>query len=319
MLLNKKDLLTPEDMDTVEAAIQQRSLPGVNIIRCQNCAVPLDAILEVTQAAAAPLVSHEFVRAAYSVPTEAGRMRSVTSRENATQATPTSHMAADKFTSLVFESERPLQLAQFQNFLASSCVSGVSRMKGAVCFLDLPGRQFTFHWSGRKRFELSEDSVIGQRQVQLVVLGQSLDESRIISCLEEACSPPISNGQDTRPATEPVHSDERFDVIDSPSLPSSLAVFQLNGCVKYGIEKAEAASLHGVNFDKMNAALQENVNCASGAALLATIRVPDGSLAVCHASSTTVRLEDIWPTVSEEADKLIELFFIRVRACRCGF
>jgi G3E family GTPase len=96
------------------------------------------------------------------------------------------HIAADGFTSVSFESDRPLSLARFQQFL-DRLPGSVFRAKG-ILSLDASAKRYVFHLTGR-RFSLEEGAWTGPRSNRLVLIGQRLDgeflREQLGSCLAE--------------------------------------------------------------------------------------------------------------------------------------
>lgn len=95
------------------------------------------------------------------------------------------HLANDGFTSISFQTDKPLVIRQFQYFLDNQLSPNVFRAKGILWFQESPQRHI-FHLSG-KRFSI-EDEEWGDRakKNQLVLIGQDLDHDKIQAQLE-AC------------------------------------------------------------------------------------------------------------------------------------
>ncbi len=94
------------------------------------------------------------------------------------------HLENDGFTSVSFESDRPLAIRKFQTFLDTQLPSDVFRAKGILWFDESP-RRHIFHLSG-KRFSLDDEDWKGQPKNQLVLIGQNLDHAELLSQLQ-AC------------------------------------------------------------------------------------------------------------------------------------
>ena len=71
------------------------------------------------------------------------------------------HILKDEFTSLVFESKTPFSLAAFQAVLGRSFSKGVSRMKGTLWFAEEKSHLYSFHMSGRQRYEITPQASVG--------------------------------------------------------------------------------------------------------------------------------------------------------------
>jgi G3E family GTPase len=94
------------------------------------------------------------------------------------------HAAIEGFTSLSFQSEQPLSLRKFQNFLDNQLPAGVFRAKGILWFQESE-RRHIFHLAG-KRFSIDDSDWPGERRNQLVLIGKDLDHDRLRRQLE-AC------------------------------------------------------------------------------------------------------------------------------------
>jgi G3E family GTPase len=94
------------------------------------------------------------------------------------------HAAIEGFTSLSFQSQQPLSLRKFQNFLDNQLPGGVFRAKGILWFQESE-RRHIFHLAG-KRFSIDDSDWPGERRNQLVLIGKNLDHDRLRRLLE-AC------------------------------------------------------------------------------------------------------------------------------------
>lgn len=326
VLLNKRDLVSAEELEAAEVSVRQLAGPGVVVHTCKFGRVPLNWVLDVEPAPTGPqLVSHEATRAAYALPGSGGKLRSNESVEAARAGKATSHLDVDQFTSIVVESSKPLSLARFQDLLASDCFRNVYRGKGNVFFAELPHHRYMFHWSGRQRFELSKENAVGAATVQLVILGRDLPEDEIRRRLDEcsADQPDSTAPRQLFPelrekAEALVSADIRFDVLRRDDL-SDVVMFRLTGYREFSVTYNEAVTMHGINMDRLNREFIEAVNCCTGPAILALVMGQDGIAAACHPLGGQVSLNAIWPTVQGEAEKIIAIFFHHVRACKCGW
>mgnify|MGYP005843839067 CR=1 FL=1 len=104
------------------------------------------------------------------------------------------HLENDGFTSLSFQSDKPLSLRKFQYFLDNQLTPNIFRAKGILWF-DESQKRHIFHLSG-KRFSIDDDNWKESPKVQLVLIGQNLDHDLIRSQLEKCvCMPSLSRGQ----------------------------------------------------------------------------------------------------------------------------
>ncbi|MEM9117621.1 MAG: GTP-binding protein [Cyanobacteria bacterium P01_F01_bin.56] len=101
------------------------------------------------------------------------------------------HLAVDGFTSISFESDRPLAIRKFQSFLDNQLPDNIFRAKGILWFDESPKRHI-FHLSG-KRFSLDDDEWKGQPKNQLVLIGQNLDHDALRAQLDNCVSLPSEN------------------------------------------------------------------------------------------------------------------------------
>ncbi|MGC9526027.1 MAG: CobW family GTP-binding protein [Limnospira sp.] len=103
------------------------------------------------------------------------------------------HLENDGFTSISFQSDRPLSLRKFQYFLDNQLPANVFRAKGILWFDESPKRHI-FHLSG-KRFSIDDDEWKGEKKTQLVLIGQGLDHDTLRNQLDNClCTPSVSRG-----------------------------------------------------------------------------------------------------------------------------
>ena len=88
------------------------------------------------------------------------------------------------FTSLSFQTDKPLGLRAFQNFLDNQLPATVFRSKGILWFKESE-RRHVFHLAG-KRFSIDDTDWEGARKNQLVIIGRDLDHDTIKQQLQ-AC------------------------------------------------------------------------------------------------------------------------------------
>ena len=96
------------------------------------------------------------------------------------------HLENDGFTSVSFQSDKPLSLKKFQDFLDNKLPENVFRAKGILWFQESSLRHI-FHLSG-KRFSINDDEWKGNQKNQLVLIGQNLDHEKLRSQLEDCVS-----------------------------------------------------------------------------------------------------------------------------------
>ncbi|NEP86788.1 MAG: GTP-binding protein [Okeania sp. SIO2C2] len=93
------------------------------------------------------------------------------------------HLENDGFTSISFQSDQPLSLKKFQDFLDNKMPANIFRAKGILWFEESPLRHI-FHLSG-KRFTINDDEWKGTPKNQLVLIGQNLEHDKLRSQLED--------------------------------------------------------------------------------------------------------------------------------------
>lgn len=96
------------------------------------------------------------------------------------------HLENDGFTSVSFQSDKPLSVRKFQNFLDNQLPENVFRAKGILWFDESPLRHI-FHLSG-KRFSIEDEQWKGEPKNQLVLIGQNLDEDELLGLIENCIS-----------------------------------------------------------------------------------------------------------------------------------
>ena len=92
------------------------------------------------------------------------------------------HLHEDGFTSLSFETEQPLDVRKFQDFLDNQLPESVFRAKGILWLKGSTARHI-FHLSG-KRFGIEDDEWKAMPKNQLVFIGQNLEQAKLRKLLE---------------------------------------------------------------------------------------------------------------------------------------
>ena len=338
VLLNKKDLISEAQLEKAKQFIQSY-IPGVQAYACVKSAVPLHYIMEVNEVTAGPmLVSHEVTTSAYRISTEGGMMnqeRKKRLKDNQVDS-DSGHIAQDEFTSLVFESKDPFSLRAFQTFLGKGFPRGTSRMKGTVWFAENRSNLYSFHMSGRQRYEIVLCSSVGESlagafSIQLVAIGRGIDASAVREslqkCVVSSSSESSALQQSLPPSTKDLYvqaqsiikNDPRFEVvIDKPGGETNFIDFRVTGVIEFGVTVQEATNIHGIDFTRMNAELIRRVNGSSGPVSLLPVMLPTG-LQVCrHAVSEGVPFAESWTLIKQVAKKVIDEFYRAVGYCKCG-
>ncbi len=86
------------------------------------------------------------------------------------------------FTSVSFETNEPLSLRKFQNFLDNQITQNVFRAKGILWFMESE-RKHIFHLSG-KRFSLDDCEWKNEKSNKIVLIGKDLDHQTIKNQLD---------------------------------------------------------------------------------------------------------------------------------------
>jgi G3E family GTPase len=187
ILLNKTDLVPPEQVHSLEQQIRQLKA-GARILRTQYGRVPLPVILDVGLAQsdayavpqAADLEQHEHDHSGH-----AGHGHGHHHHNHS------HHLENDGFLSISFQSDRPFILERFQNFLDFHLPDDVFRAKGVLWFQESQLR-YIFQLSG-KRYDMQTDEWTKPPCNQLVLIGRNLNaaqlEADLNNCLEPTTTP----------------------------------------------------------------------------------------------------------------------------------
>jgi G3E family GTPase len=197
ILLNKIDLVDESDVDLLEAKI--RSIKSdARILRTKKAEVPLPLILSVGL----------FESDQYFERTQETHNHEHHDHEHHDHGHHdhehhdhghhdhghhhehhhhSNHLENDGFTSVSFQTDKPLDIRQFQNFLDNQLPSNVFRAKGILWFKESPHRHI-FHLSG-KRFSIEDDDWgTKEQKSQLVLIGQDLEPSQLLEQLNACVS-----------------------------------------------------------------------------------------------------------------------------------
>lgn len=333
VLLNKKDLVSEEQLAQANDFILNL-VPGAQVYACEKCAVPLHYLMEVNEVGSGmQVVSHEVVEVAYTINQDGGSMSQERHRRLKERGVTTSfsHVEQDEFASITFESQRPFQLGAFQAFLGKNFPCGVTRIKGTAWFQENRSCLYSFHMSGRQRYEFApcanaSESLVGAFYVQLVIIGRSIRPEEMRLALEN-CIVPETTAPIAPPSLSPiletakslVLADNRFELMMTGSEPSVFCIdFRLTGCIDYGITVREAETVHGISFGKMNLELAMRVNGSSLPLCLLPVLLPTGVQVCRYAVHVNTPFDAVWNLVTDIAGKLIVDYYRAVGYCKCG-
>jgi len=190
ILLNKIDLVEEAEIERLEKRIREIK-EDARILRTVNSAVPLELILDTDLFQASSLPREEAHVHDSHDHHDHEHDHDHCEHPDHHHSHP-SHIEADGFNSLAFESDQPFSLDAFQNFL-NELPDAVFRAKGVLWFEESPERHI-FHLSGR-RYTLSSDDWPRQPKNQLVLIGQRLDTAQLRKKLQACLARPATRGQ----------------------------------------------------------------------------------------------------------------------------
>ncbi|MBE9170964.1 GTP-binding protein [Pleurocapsales cyanobacterium LEGE 06147] len=178
IVLNKTDLVEETDVDSLEVRIRDIK-KDARILRTQKSQIPLPLILSVGL----------FESDKYFDTTESEHHdhddhhhHHDHDHDHEHHHHHSNHLENDGFTSISFQSDKPLSIRKFQYFLDNQLPENVFRAKGILWFDESPKRHI-FHLSG-KRFTIEDDDWKGEKKNQLVLIGQDLDRERLKEQIE---------------------------------------------------------------------------------------------------------------------------------------
>jgi G3E family GTPase len=211
ILLNKTDLVSPAELEALEAKIQEVK-EGARIIRTTRSQVPLPLILSVglfeTDKYFDTADDHDHEHHHHDHEDHHDHDHDHDHHHHHDHDHDhehhhdhdhdhhhhSNHLENDGFTSLSFQSDKPFALRKFQYFLDNQLPSTVFRAKGIMWFDESPKRHI-FHLCG-KRFTIEDDEWKDEKKNQLVLIGQNLDRDKLLEQLEKCvCLPSNSRGK----------------------------------------------------------------------------------------------------------------------------
>ncbi|HAZ49886.1 MAG TPA: cobalamin biosynthesis protein CobW [Cyanobacteria bacterium UBA11371] len=209
ILLNKADLVDEADLDRLEIRIRDIK-QGARILRTTRSQVPLPLILSVglfesdkyfdTEEHEHEHHDHDHDHAHAHDHSECDHDHGHCAHdhdhdhEHHHHHHHSDHLENDGFTSISFQSDKPLSIRKFQYFLDNQLPENVFRAKGIMWFDESPKRHI-FHLCG-KRFTLEDEEWLGEPKNQVVLIGQNLDHEKLRSQLENCiCLPSTTRGK----------------------------------------------------------------------------------------------------------------------------
>lgn len=326
VLLNKMDLVSENQLELAKGFVESK-VPGVVVRTCSRCAVPLNWIMEVNEVSSGPqVVSHEVTSAAYTINQEGGVKNAARQSRDIAGASRNNHLSADDFSSLVFESPAPFVLERFQHFLGSGFPGGLARMKGTVWFAENRSHVYSFHMSGRNRYELTPQLTPlsqGAFSVELVAIGKNMEKENVLKLLNEC----VCNESDTvslpskerhRELRQLIESHDYFVFSSNEEEGLPYVDFRVTGCIDYGVTEEEAAGFHGINFTRMNSDVASRVNGCSDRVSLLPVMLPSGVQVCRHGLWSGAGFERAWDVITGVAERLVTEYYRAVGVCKCG-
>ncbi|MGB7379452.1 MAG: GTP-binding protein, partial [Rivularia sp. (in: cyanobacteria)] len=201
IVLNKADLVDEADLDALELKIKDIK-EGARILRTTKSQVPLPLILSVGlfesdkyfDAAEEQNHDHHDHNHEHHEHKHDEHDHSECGHDHHDHDHHSHHLENDGFTSVSFQTDKPLSIRKFQYFLDNQLPDNIFRGKGIMWFDESPKRHI-FHLCG-KRFTLDDDEWKGEKKNQLVLIGQNLDEEGLLKQIENCvCIPSASKGK----------------------------------------------------------------------------------------------------------------------------
>ena len=193
--LNKTDLVDEADVDSLEVRIREIK-NDARILRTSKSKIPLPLILSVGL-----FETNKYFEAAEAKEQEDHHHHDHHDHDHDHHHHDhdhdhhhhhhSDHLENDGFTSLSFQSDKPLAIRKFQYFLDNQLPENIFRAKGILWFDESPKRHI-FHLSG-KRFTIEDDEWKGEKKNQLVLIGQNLDRQTLQEQLDNCICLPSNN------------------------------------------------------------------------------------------------------------------------------
>lgn len=197
IVLNKTDLVDEADVDSLEIKIRDIK-QDARILRSKNSQVALPLILSVglfeSDKYFESKSEHDHHDHHHDDTCDHHDHHHHDNEHHHDHHHHSDHLDNDGFTSISFQSDRPLSIRKFQHFLDNLLPGNVFRAKGILWFDESPKRHI-FHLSG-KRFTLEDSEWKGEQKNQLVLIGQNLDREKLLGQIEKCvCLPSTNRGK----------------------------------------------------------------------------------------------------------------------------
>jgi G3E family GTPase len=184
-ILNKTDLVDPEQVDRVERYIANMKT-GARTLRAQHGQVPLSLILGVEMSTSAKNKELLAQETTHGHDHHNHSTHHHAEHENSGHHHHSDHLENDGFSSVSFTSDRPFDITKFDNFVHHLMSKSIFRAKGILWFASSEQRHI-FQLSG-PRFEINAEAWRNEeRRNQLVFIGRNLNgddlKSKLNDCL----------------------------------------------------------------------------------------------------------------------------------------
>ncbi len=191
ILLNKTDLVPEAKLTNLEQQLRQIK-EGARIIRCQFGEVPLPLILDIH--------SNHPENYQREIDEEKAHDDAHDHHHDHHHDHPhehhhhhSSHLDNDGFVSISFQSDRPLSLTKFQNFL-DNLPDNLFRAKGILWFQESE-RKHIFQLSGKRCVLNVDDWKNASPKNQMVFIGRHLDETQLRNSLKDCLNSEVLSGR----------------------------------------------------------------------------------------------------------------------------
>ncbi|MDY7005908.1 MAG: GTP-binding protein [Cyanobacteriota bacterium] len=182
ILLNKTDLVDETDLDLLEVKIRDVK-KDARIMRTSQSKVALPLILSVGLFESEKYFEVKEEAHSHDHDHDHDHEHHHHDHDHDHDHHHSNHLENDGFTSISFQTDKPLSIKKFQDFLDNQLPANIFRAKGILWFEESPLRHI-FHLSG-KRFTINDDEWKGTPKNQLVLIGQNLDHDELRSQLED--------------------------------------------------------------------------------------------------------------------------------------
>ncbi|GAB5356739.1 hypothetical protein AAMO2058_000314800 [Amorphochlora amoebiformis] len=322
VLINKKDLIGSQDLQSLTALIK-REAKGVAIYHTSYSRIGLHKIMDVSVTknsgldATASVVTHESSQEAYYV-----------NGSSQMSHNPTHRIQKD-------HKEETCNGRRAHN-------PGIVRLKGILWIRELEDARCVLQISGRKRVQFRlEDKWTGPPYTRLVAIGTGIDEKAFCLKLKMACTKTFKSSLHSAEFLRSKLSskDSLFELAElsekisaelSEKVPAenkipqstrtSLVAFRLTGTRHFGMTEVELKrAAGGIDFDRINLFLVDAFNANSKEVLAYTLNRRNQVVIIVDASSKCWQESgSAWKRLSKYAQVILdEQVASRISSCNC--